>query len=185
MRGCFENRKIMLNSEKCKLALSFATEKHEGQTRRGGIPYITHPIAVAEMMEKKGLGEEYILVGLFHDLLEDTDATDDEILAIGGREVLLAVQLLTKENGYVMSEYIDGIKKNPIAREVKAADRIHNLSCATVCSEEFKLRYIKESIDWYLDFSPEVAVVTRNLISTLASPDALPEEYYAKLKKFE
>ena len=171
----------MLNTEKCKLALSFAAEKHRGQTRRGGIPYITHPIAVAEMLEKKDFDERYVLAGIFHDLLEDTDATEAEILDIGGPEVLRAVKLLTKEPGYIMSRYIDGIKSDPIAREVKAIDRIHNLSCAAVCSEEFKLRYIKESIDWYLDFSPDVAVVTKALIETLADKTLVPADYMDRL----
>ena len=171
----------MLNTEKCKLALLFAAEKHRGQTRRGGIPYITHPIAVAEMLEKKGFDERYVLAGIFHDLLEDTDATETEILDIGGPEVLRAVKLLTKEPGYIMSRYIDGIKSDPIAREVKAIDRIHNLSCAAVCSEEFKLRYIKESIEWYLDFSPDVAVVTKALIETLADKTLVPADYMDRL----
>ena len=173
---------MMLNTQKCKLALSFATKKHEGQTRKGGIPYITHPIAVAEMLEKKGFDERYVLAGIFHDLLEDTDATEAEILDIGGPEVLRAVKLLTKESGYIMSRYIDGIKSDPIAREVKTADRIHNLSCATVCSPEFKLRYIKESIDWYLDFSPDVAVVTKALVETLADKTLVPADYIDRLE---
>ena len=171
-------------SSKCKEALAFATQKHNGQTRRGGLAYITHPIAVAEILESRGFGEEYILAGLFHDLLEDTDARDDEILALSSEEVLTAVKLLTKKEGYVMSEYMAGIVANPIAREVKAADRLHNLSCAHECSEEFKARYIKESIDWYLDLSPEIAGVTSKLIETLNDKSQIPEEYMARLEKY-
>ena len=168
-------------SEKCKLALAFATKKHEGQTRKLGEPYITHPIAVAEMMVKKDLSEDYIIAAIFHDLLVDTDATEKEILDIGGEAVLEAVKLLTKAHDYKMDSYIAGIKKNPIARAVKAADRIHNLSCAHVCSEGFKLRYIKESIDWYLDFDPEIAVITERLRETLADPSAIPADYMDRL----
>lgn len=171
-------------SSKCKEALSFATIKHEGQTRTGGKPYITHPVAVAEIVEKRGFGEEYVIAGLFHDLLEDTDATDGEILALSSEEVLTAVKLLTKTKGYVMSEYMAGIVANPIAREVKAADRLHNLSCAHECSEEFKVRYIKESIDWYLDLSPDIAKVTRELIATLNDESQIPDEYMARLEKY-
>lgn len=172
------------NSQKCKLALAFATKKHEGQMRTGGKPYITHPVAVAEMMADRGFGEDYILAGLFHDLLEDTDATEEEILALSSEETLRAVKLLTKSRGYVMSEYMDGILSDPIAREVKAADRIHNLSCAHECSEGFRVRYIKESIDWYLDLSPEIAVVTSGLISTLSDKSQIPEEYISRLQKY-
>ena len=171
-------------SSKCKEALAFATIKHEGQTRTGGKPYITHPVAVAEIVEKRGFGEEYVIAGLFHDLLEDTDATDGEILALSSEEVLTAVKLLTKTKGYVMSEYMAGIVANPIAREVKAADRLHNLSCAHECSEEFKVRYIKESIDWYLDLSPDIAKVTRELIATLNDESQIPDEYMARLEKY-
>ena len=164
--------------------MAFATQKHEGQTRKLGEPYITHPIAVAEMMEEKGLSEDYVIAALFHDLLEDTDATEKEISDIGGEAVLAAVKLLTKEQNYQMDSYIAKIKENPIARAVKAADRIHNLSCAHVCSEGFKLRYIKESIDYYLDFDPQVAVLVHRLIGTLENPENVPAEYIEKLNNF-
>ena len=175
---------MMEKSKKCKLALAFATKKHEGQTRKLGEPYITHPIAVAEMMVKKGLSEDYIIAAIFHDLLEDTDATEKEISDIGGKAVLEAVKLLTKAPDYKMDSYIAGIKENPIARAVKAADRIHNLSCAHVCSEGFKLRYIKESIDWYLDFDPQVAVLVRGLLGTLENPENVPREHLERLNAF-
>ena len=171
-------------SEKCKQALAFAAKKHEGQTRRGGLAYVTHPIAVAEMMAKKGLGEDYIVAALFHDLLEDTDASEAEILALSSEEVLVAVKLLTKTKGYVMKEYMSGIVANPIAREVKAADRLHNLSCAHECSEEFRVRYIKESIDWYLDLSPEIAKVIERLIETLSDKSKIPEDYVSRLARY-
>ena len=174
----------MKKSKKCKEALAFATKKHEGQTRRGGLAYITHPIAVAAFLDSQGFDERYILTGLFHDLLEDTDATEEEILALSSEEVLTAVKLLTKSEGYVMSEYMAGIVANPIAREVKAADRIHNLSCAHECSEEFRVRYIKESIDWYIDLSPKIAKVTKRLIDTLSDKSQISEEYMARLEKY-
>ena len=170
--------------EKCKQALAFAAQKHEDQTRKLGEPYITHPIAVAEMMEEKGLSEDYVIAALFHDLLEDTDATEKEISDIGGEAVLAAVKLLTKEKSYQMDSYIAKIKENPIARAVKAADRIHNLSCAHVCSDGFKLRYIKESIDYYLDFDPQVAVLVHRLIGTLENPESVPREHLERLNAF-
>ena len=146
----------MKENERYFAALAYATAKHNGQTRKEGVPYITHPIAVAEILEKKGYGEDYIIAGLFHDLLEDTDATEDEILELSNESVLCAVKLLTKQLGYNMREYIDGIKRNPIAFAVKAADRLHNLQCAPAASVEFRKKYIAESREWYLDFCPEI-----------------------------
>ena len=148
-------------------ALRFATEKHQGQTRRGGAPYITHPVAVAEMLKAQGYGEEYQIAGLFHDLLEDTDAKEQEIAEIGGERVLTAVKLLTKQKGYDMAEYISRIRGNEIAFAVKAADRLHNLRSAVCASEKFRRRYIVESREWYMDFSEEIPRAVEALEKTL------------------
>lgn len=157
-------------SDKLQKAHDFAAKKHEGQFRIGGLPYITHPEAVAGILRDKGYSEDYQIAGLFHDLLEDTDATDAEIEQLGGKEVLRAVKLLTKTDGYVMAEYIDGIKSNPMAFAVKAADRLHNLRSAVVADNDFKRRYILESIDWYLDFDPEISKAVKALVATLDKP---------------
>ena len=160
----------MCTSNKIKQAIEFATKKHKGQTRIGGNDYISHPIAVYEMIKKQGYGEDYQITALFHDLLEDTDATEEEILFYGGQNVLTAVKLLTKEKGYDMKSYIDAIKDNPIAFAVKSADRLHNLQCAIVTSIEFKRKYILETVDWYLDFSKEIKIAVKNLAESLDTP---------------
>lgn len=154
-------------------ALSFAAKKHEGQFRIGGDPYITHPIAVAEILAGWGWDEPHRIAGLFHDLLEDTDAAEGEILALGGEAVLACVKRLTKTPGYVMAEYVAAIKADPMARRVKAADRLHNLRCALVAGEDFKRKYILETVDWYLDLCPEIPDAVRSLAASLAHP--LPE----------
>ena len=160
----------MNNSEKLKLALEYATEKHSGQKRIGDADYITHPIAVSEIVKNSGHDERYQIAALFHDLLEDTDATEEEIVKYGSEEILEAVNLLTKKKGYDMAEYIASIKKNPIAFAVKGADRLHNLRCAVVTNKEFKTKYIRESIKWYLDFMPEIYDAVKNLAKTLDEP---------------
>lgn len=149
-------------------ALEYASEKHKGQLRKGGAPYITHPIAVAEYLREKGFGMEYQITGLFHDLLEDTDATEQEIAEIGGERVLEAVKLLTKKKGYIMEEYIRRIKENDIAFAVKAADRLHNLRCCIYGSERFIREYITESREWYMDFSDEIVQAVSELEEKLA-----------------
>ena len=160
----------MCTSDNVKLAIEFATQKHKGQKRIGGNDYISHPIAVYEIVKKQGYGEDYQITALFHDLLEDTDATEEEILSYGGQNVLTAVKLLTKEKGYDMKNYIDGIKANPIAFAVKSADRLHNLRCALVTNVEFKRKYILETVDWYLDFSKEIKIAVKTLAESLDTP---------------
>lgn len=160
----------MHDNENVMRALEYASQKHKGQKRIGGKDYITHPIAVCEMVKKQGYGEEFQIAALFHDLLEDTDATQDEILSFSNQEVLDAVKLLTKEKGYDMKRYIDGIKSNPIAFVVKSADRLHNLQCALETSVEFKRKYILETLDWYLDFSKEIKIAVKKLAESLDTP---------------
>lgn len=151
-------------------ALAFATKKHDGQFRIGGEPYISHPKTVCEYVKSWGYGINYQITALFHDLLEDTDATEEEIKSIGGDEVLKAVKLLTKTKGYVMSEYVGAIRKNEIAFIVKGADRLHNLRTALCTDEAFKRRYILESVDWYLDFNDEIPVAVKEVVKSLNIP---------------
>lgn len=156
------------NVEKIKKAKEFAEKKHFGQTRKDGVtPYIVHPLAVADFLYKRGYGDDYIITALFHDLLEDTDATENEILFLGGEKVLQAVKILTKTPGYVMKDYVSAIKQNPVAYAVKGADRLNNVESATNTSDEFKRRYIEETKDWYLDFLPEIPAAIKKLEKTI------------------
>jgi len=157
----------MRTSERFEDALRFAANKHEGQERIGGEPYISHPVAVAELLREEGYDEEYQIAGLFHDLLEDTDATCDEIAAYGSPEILEAVKLLTKKKNYDMAEYIAGIKKNKMAFAVKGADRLHNLQSAFCAGESFRRKYIRESLEWYTDFDKRIPEAIKKLESTL------------------
>ena len=78
----------MADNEILQHALIFAKEKHDGQKRIGGDDYITHPMAVCEIVKRQGFDESFQIAALFHDLLEDTDATEEEILNCGNKEIL-------------------------------------------------------------------------------------------------
>ena len=165
MRGM--DKKRMDEKERYQKAEAFATEKHKGQFRIGGEPYIMHPLAVAEIVRNQGYGMDYQITALFHDLLEDTDATEEEIFDLGGAQVLEAVRLLTKQEGYVMAEYVAGIRTNPIAFVVKAADRLHNLRTAFCTDEAFRRAYVLETRQWYMDFSDEIKEAAEKLAKTV------------------
>ena len=164
-------------------ALEYAKKKHEGQFRIGGAPFITHPIAVAEILQKDGYQTEYQIAGIFHDLLEDTDALEQDILEIGGEDVLSAVKLVTKEKGYCMENYIAGIKTNSMAYAVKGADRLHNLQSAICANEKFRKKYIRETLDWYMKFRPEIPEVVAELIESL-SDDEEKEKFRVEIEHF-
>jgi len=128
-------------------------KKHGAQKRKQGTPYYLHPLAVCQLLREKGFPIEYQIVGLFHDLLEDTDATDEEIEEYSNREILEAVKLLTKKPGYVMDEYMENIRNSDLAKMVKLADRIHNLSEAKFGSESFQRKYVDETERWFIDLA--------------------------------
>lgn len=133
--------------------LKYIEEKHKGQKRIQGTPYYLHPVEVSKILEKKGFSQDYQIAGLFHDLLEDTDTTYEEILAISNKEIAEAVKLVTKEDGYKMQEYIERINQNNMAKMVKLADRIHNLSETHLASKDFQQKYIKETEMWFINLA--------------------------------
>lgn len=119
----------------------------------GGKPYITHPLEVARILEKKGFGWQYIQTALFHDLLEDTDATIDELSQLAEEPVVNAVLLLTKTTGYTMETYTYRISQYELAKIVKLADRLHNLLSAIDAKVKFRRKYIEETEQYYLDLA--------------------------------
>lgn len=171
-----------LDIKKIKKAREYATKMHDGQTRKGGEPYITHPENVAERLYNSGFNADFVITALFHDLLEDTTADEKTIISLGGEKVLTAVRLLTKnKKNYNPLEYISAIKSNEIAFAVKAEDRLHNLTCALTCDQAFRRKYAKESIDYYLDFSNEIVYAAKRLTDSLDEP--LEPAYNRKLQK--
>lgn len=110
-------------SELLKKAEAFATIMHEGQVDRGGAAYIEHPRAVAAKLSD----ETEKVTAWLHDVVEDTDATVEQIRELFGPEVADSVAVLTHKKGVPYFDYIREIKKNPIARNVKMADLSHNM----------------------------------------------------------
>lgn len=135
---------------KYEKALIYATSKHSGQKRKDGSPYILHPIKVALQLKEAGYNETYQIAGLFHDLLEDTDAAEEEISEYG-EEILEAVKLVTKNDCKDNPDfYIDRILKNQIAAAIKNADRIDNLRDACKCNDlAFMQKYLSNSSIYY------------------------------------
>lgn len=107
------------NTEK---AMKIAYEAHHGQIDKSGVPYIFHPIHLAEQMET----EEECIVALLHDVVEDTDITFEQLEKEFSPTVIEALKLLTHDDSVEYMEYVSNLKHNPIARTVKLADLTHN-----------------------------------------------------------
>lgn len=124
-------------------ALKLATMAHGEQVRKfGGDPYITHPIAVAALFKDPDLKT----IALLHDVLEDTDTTEKDLLDGGfPHEVVLDVVALTRKPEEKYAEFILRIKTRPRARAVKVADLLHNMRSLPVEST-LRARYEKALI---------------------------------------
>jgi len=133
----------------------FVKEKHKNQTRKQGTPYYLHPFAVADILEKMGFDENYQIAALFHDLLEDTDVTYEELINLSNLEIANAVKLLTKKENYIMSNYIEEISQNKMATAIKLADRLHNISEVHLAAPEFRAKYLKETKEWFLELAKD------------------------------
>ena len=112
----------MIYTDNTRKAIKIAFDAHMGQFDKSGVPYILHPIHLAEQMET----EEECIVALLHDTVEDTDVTFEQLEKEFSKTVIDALKLLTHEKTVEYMEYVKKIKDNPIARSVKLADLHHN-----------------------------------------------------------
>ena len=100
-------------------AIELAKQHHEGQTDKAGKPYIEHPLRVMNQVES----EEEKIVAVLHDIVEDTDISLDDLRNEGfSKEVVDAVECLTKQDGENYDSYIERISFNPLAVKIKLAD---------------------------------------------------------------
>ena len=133
----------MVYTELTNKALRFAYNAHHGQLDYNGIPYIFHPVHLAEQMDD----EISCCVALLHDVVEDTAVTMEELAAQFPPEVLEVVQLLTHDSDTDYFDYVRAIKVNPVAVKVKLADLAHNSDqtrCVGSDLTEAQLNYWKE-----------------------------------------
>ena len=113
----------MINTKLTKKAMIIAYNAHMNQIDRAGVPYIYHPIHLAEQMDT----EIECIVALLHDVVEDTDVTFEQLKKEFSGEVIEVLRLLTHDKNTDYMEYIMKLKKNPIAKKIKIADIKHNL----------------------------------------------------------
>ncbi|AHL33261.1 GTP pyrophosphokinase [Pseudomonas brassicacearum] len=104
-------------------AISIAALAHEGQTDKGGAPYILHPLNVMLRLAHR----EERIVAVLHDVIEDTCVTVADLREEGFSEaILVAIESLTKHEGETYQAFIERAARNPLARRVKLADLAEN-----------------------------------------------------------
>lgn len=113
--------------KRLSLAVEVAKKYHEGMTDRAGKPYLFHLTYVSNSVLP--LGEDYAVVGMLHDTLEDTKMTKESLISMFGRDIADAVSLLTHDPGIPYLDYVRNVKNsgNHLAIDVKKADLRNNM----------------------------------------------------------
>ncbi len=150
-----------LELKSVKDAYRFSDEMHLGQIRKSGEPYISHPIAVAEICADWKLDAQAIMAALLHDVMEDQDVRKEELIERFGPSVASLVDGLSKLDKLEFQSQIEAQAENfrkmllAMARDVrvilvKLADRLHNMRTLDVMAPEKKRRIARETMEVYV-----------------------------------
>ena len=169
-------------------AYNFALKAHQGQVRMSGVPYFIHVFETAKNLARYEMDATTIAAGFLHDVLEDTETTDDELEKEFGKEIVCLVKGVTKL-GHVKyrgrMRHIESLRKFLMALAqdyrvlmIKLADRLHNLSTLEFVREDKQKRIALESIEVYAPLADRLGIGRlKGEIEDAAFPFAYPEEY--------
>ena len=139
-------------------AFEQARISHEGQLRKSGDPYITHPVAVAEILAELGLDPNTIAAALLHDTVEDTNYSQEQLRSEFGEEIATLVEGVTKLDRltYGPTAEAETVRKMVVAMAkdirvlvIKLADRLHNARTWQYVEPESSARKARETLDIY------------------------------------
>lgn len=136
------------NMSTLQRAIEIATEAHQGQFDKAGRDYIGHPLRVMEM----GKTDEEKIVGVLHDVIEDTDWTFEKLSEEGfSQEIISALRCVTKlSENENYDDFIDRVKKNPMAVAVKINDLTDNMDIRRLpCLSDKDVKRLKKYLKAY------------------------------------
>lgn len=144
-------------------ACKFGDLAHIKDKRKSGEPYITHPIAVAEILAGFRLDRDTIIAAILHDTVEDTDVSDDEIEQRYGKVVARLVDGVTKlkssshnkqqNKAATFHKILTATLDDPRVLIIKLADRLHNMSTLDAVRPEKQRATAQETLDFYVPFA--------------------------------
>lgn len=150
-------------------AYAAAERAHAGQLRKSGEPYITHPVAVAQILADLGIGAKTIAASLLHDTVEDTEYTLDMVRADFGDEIAMLVDGVTKLDKlkYGDSAQAETVRKMVVAMSkdirvlvIKLADRLHNARTWGFVPEASAVRKATETLEIYAPLAHRLGIQT-------------------------
>ncbi|WP_288392641.1 HD domain-containing protein, partial [uncultured Herbaspirillum sp.] len=147
--------------KKVKEAYRFADEMHLGQMRKSGEPYISHPLAVAEICAEWKLDAQAMMAAFLHDVMEDQGVKKEELIERFGASVASLVDGLSKLDKIEFQSQVEAQAENfrkmllAMARDVrvilvKLADRLHNMRTLGSMPPEKKRRISRETMEVYV-----------------------------------
>lgn len=137
-------------------AYAVAEERHATQMRRSGDPYITHPLAVANILAELGMDTTTLVAALLHDTVEDTGYSLETLTADFGEEVAHLVDGVTKLDRVVLGtaaeaetirKMIIAMARDPRVLVIKVADRLHNMRTMRFLPPEKQARKARETLE--------------------------------------
>ncbi|HLC76542.1 MAG TPA: HD domain-containing protein [Candidatus Peribacterales bacterium] len=159
------------DQKKIREAFELGATMHDGQLRKSGEPYFTHPIAVAHILADMGGDADTIIAALLHDALEDTELSEDEIEERFGKNVRRMIDALTKLDDADLSErptltgQIETIRKlftfmqeDVRIMVIKLVDRLHNMQTVEFLPEEKRRALAQETQDVYVKIADRLSL---------------------------
>jgi len=165
-----QNYNKFLNPKTLSKAYQFALNAHKNQTRDSGDPYLSHPVAVANILSDLKLDSATIATGLLHDTIEDTKETYKTVEKEFGKEVADLVDGVTKiseiEGKVIENSKAENIRKLILATSkdirvllVKLADRLHNMrTLNSILDNKRRKRIAKETMEIYAPLSDRMGM---------------------------
>ena len=187
-------KRMKLNKRKTNVALiqkayNFAAEHHKGQKRMSGEDYIIHPLNVAYILADLQMDDATICAALLHDVVEDTEATNEDIVKNFGEEIAEMVAGVTKLSKIqyvtIEEEQVENYRKMFLAMGkdirvilIKLADRLHNMRTLSSLKRERQIANAKETMELYAPLANRLGIYSLKWeLEDLAFRYLYPEEY--------
>ncbi|GAB4061703.1 bifunctional (p)ppGpp synthetase/guanosine-3',5'-bis(diphosphate) 3'-pyrophosphohydrolase [Uliginosibacterium sediminicola] len=157
--------------ERLEAAFQMSMRAHDGQYRISGDPYISHPLAVAEILSQWHLDAHALIAGLLHDVMEDCDITKDDISTAFGKIAADLVDGVSKLDRIEFRSYAEAQAENyrkmflAMARDVrviliKLADRLHNMRTLDAVRPDKRRRIARETLEIYAPIANRLGLNT-------------------------
>ncbi len=178
-------------------AFEYAYEKHLHQRRKSGEPYIIHPVGVAKLVTQIKMDEASVCAALLHDVVEDTDATYQDIVRDFNEEIATLVDALTKLDKHQFTSSEDRqaanfckmlLSMNSDLRciLIKLADRVHNMRTLQHMRPDKQVTIAQETLDIYAPIANRLGIDwIKGELEDLSLKYLHPEEYADLAKKVE